>query len=148
MNKQQPNNRAENVVVVSSRPTKAAKITASLAHCKTFLSIQNCGSGVAFLKILSGTAPELVFIVAPLPDRIVSHVIREARQLSPSSRIIIVADWTEFAGFARAQQKGADGFISTRLLSAELPLVLERYPDLAKTWGRQFSPWKAGYGMA
>lgn len=98
--------------------------------------------------MLPGTAPALAFVVAPLPDRIVSHVIQEVRQLSPSSRIIIVADWTELAGFARAQQKGADGFISARLLSAELPLLLARYPEFSRNWGRQFSPWKAGYGMA
>lgn len=144
----QPNDCAEKAVVVSSRPTKAAKITASLTHCKTFLSVQNFGSGMEFLRMLPGTAPTLAFVVAPLPDRIVSHVIQEVRQLSPSTRIIIVADWTELAGFARAQQKGADGFISARLLSAELPLLLARYPEFSRNWGRQFSPWKAGYGMA
>lgn len=147
MNKQ-PNKHAQNVLIVSSRSHKAAKIAANLAQCKLFFSVQICGNGVEFLKTLPGTAPELVFIVAPLPDRIVSHVIREAKQLSPSTRIIIVADWTELAGFARAQQKGADGFISARLLSVELPFVLERYPEFSQNWGKQFSPWKARYGMA
>lgn len=147
MNKQ-PSKRTGNSIVVSSRSTKAAKIAACLTQSHSFKSIEICSSGISFLKLLPERLPEVVFLVAPLPDRVASHVIREAKQISPATRIIIVADWTELAGFARAQQKGADGFISARLLSAELPLVLARYPEFAANWGRQFSPWKAGYGMA
>lgn len=140
--------RSRTALIVSSRPTKAAKIALCVTQSRIFQSVQICDNGVELLRMLPGSMVDLAFVVAPLPDRTVSHVIREARQLSPTTRIIIIADWTEFAGFARAHQKGADGFISVRLLSAELPLVLERYPELAKNWGRQFSPWKAGYGMA
>lgn len=147
MNKSFPN-RGGGALIVSSRPTKAGKIAACLASCRLFQTVAHCESGVAFLKHLVINSPDLVFIVAPLPDRVISHVIREAKQQCPTTRIIIVADWTELAGFARAQHKGADGFISSRLLSAELPLVMDRYPELVKNWGRQFSPWKAGYGMA
>lgn len=135
-------------MIVSSRPHKATKIGTCLTQSHLFQTVDICGGGASFLKLLPERLPELVFLVAPLPDRVASHVIREAKQLNPTSRIIIVADWTELAGFARAQQKGADGFISARLLSAELPLVLARYPEFAANWGRQFSPWKAGYGMA
>lgn len=147
MNKSLPNRRG-GALVVSSRPTKAGKIVASLASSRLFQAVEHCESGVAFLKYLSANSPDLVFIVAPLPDRVISHVIREAKQQCPTTRIIIVAEWTELAGFARAQQQGADGFISTRLLSAELPLVMDQYHELVKNWGRQFSPWKAGYGLA
>jgi DNA-binding NarL/FixJ family response regulator len=136
------------VLIISTSMALAENILECLGQFEAFTVLEICRNGVTGLKAIASQLPELVFIVAPLPDRMLGHVIKEAKKKHPGMRMVLVADWTEFAGFARANQKGADGFISARLLSRELPLVLAQYPQLAATWGKCFSPWKAGYGMA
>jgi len=136
------------VLIISMGMALSENIIECLGQFEAFAVLDICRNGVTGLKAIASQLPELVFVVAPLPDRMLGHVIKEAKRKHPGMRMILVANWTEFAGFARANQKGADGFISARLLSRELPLVLAQYPHLAATWGRRFSPWKAGYGMA
>jgi len=136
------------VLIISAGISIGENISECLRERATFSVLATCRNAVTGLQAIATQLPDLVFIVAPLPDRMVSHVIKEARKKHPRGRVILVADWPEFAGFARARQKCADGFISARLLSRELPLILAQYPQLAADWGTRFSPWKAGYGMA
>lgn len=136
------------VLIIGTGMPLAGAIAACLGPFDEFSVLAICPNGVTGLKAIAAELPDLVFITAPLPDRMLGHVIKEAKKKHPRMRLILVADWAEYAGFARANQKGADGFISARLLGRELPLVLAQYPGLAATWGTRFSPWKAGYGMA
>ena len=109
------------VLIISMGMASAESIRECLGRFEAFAVLDICRNGVTGLKAISSQLPELVFIVAPLPDRMLGHVIKEAKRKHPGMRMIIVAGWTEFAGFARANQKGADGFISARLLSREYP---------------------------
>jgi len=136
------------VLVISMGTAMSRKILDCIARFEAFTPQGSCTNATTGLEMIAAGHPELVFVVAPLPNRALAHLIKTAKQAQPAIRIVIVADWTEFTGFARASQKGADGFISARFLPMELPLFLGQYPQLAATWGQRFSPWKAGYGMA
>ena len=135
-------------LIISAGATVAEDIQACLAEFPAFAAPTVCSSGVSGLQVIAAERPDLVLVVAPPPDRMLSHVIKEARKRHAGVRVVVVANWTEFAGAARASHKRADGFISTRLLHRELPLVLAQFPVLAAHWGDRFSPWKGGYGMA
>jgi len=135
-------------LIVSAEQPMAENIQACFVQFATFSTLDICRNGVAGLQAIASQLPDLMLIVAPLPDRQLSHVIKEAKRKHGKMRMIVIADWAEFAGFSRAKHKGADGFISARLLSKELPSVLAQYPHLLAEWGTRFSPWKTGYGMA
>jgi DNA-binding NarL/FixJ family response regulator len=135
-------------LIISSDTAMRQSIHGCLQTFKDFSLLADCCNGMTGLKAIANLQPDLVFVVAPLPDRVLGHLIKDAKRKHPAIRIVVVANWTEFAGFARANHKGADGFVSERLLSRELPLILAQYPQLAATWGTRFSPWKTGYGMA
>jgi DNA-binding NarL/FixJ family response regulator len=135
-------------VIISSDRAMSENIRGCLQTFENFSLLADCGNGMTGAKAIASLLPDLVFVVAPLPDRVLGHLIKDTKRKYPAIRIVVVANWTEFAGFARANHKGADGFVSTRLLIQELPLILAQYPQLAETWGARFSPWKTGYGMA
>jgi DNA-binding response OmpR family regulator len=92
--------------------------------------------------------PDLVLLHSPLPDKTAQVFIHKAKAICAAVRIIVISDRPEMTGYVMAQRKGADGYISCRLLRTELPLVLGRYHELAPQWGHRFSPWKEHYGMA
>jgi DNA-binding NarL/FixJ family response regulator len=135
-------------LIISAGATVTTDILACLADFPTFAGPTVSSNAVTGLQAIAAERPDLVLVVAPLPDRMLRHVLAEARKRHAGIRIVVVANWTEFAGHARASQKRADGFISTRLLHRELPLVLAQFPLLAEHWGARFSPWKVSHGLA
>jgi len=72
--------------------------------------------------------PNALFLVSPLPGRVLRHIIGEAKKSHPAVRAILVA--------------------GHRRPSRELPLVLDSDPGFAKNRGKRFSPWGDVDGMA
>lgn len=136
------------VLLVSNDPEVNGIVHDVIRRDRHFNLVAECHQGLEGTRLLSLRHPELVLLNSPLPDKSAETFIKKARTLLPSARIILVSGRSEMHGFAMAHRKGADGYISSRLLGRELPLVLARYHELLPEWGRRFSPWKEQYGMA
>lgn len=93
----------------------AENILECLGKFEALTVLDICCNGVTGLKAIATQLPELEFNVAPLADRIQWYVIKETKSQPHGTRMIPVADWTEFT----APPKGPDGFISARPLTRE-----------------------------
>lgn len=136
------------ILLVSDAPALNAivrEVVDRVLHCEL---VAECHLGQEGTRLLTQHRPNLILLHAPLPDKPAQVFIHKTKAICADARIILITDRPEMSGFVMAQRKGADGYISCRLLHLELPLVLGRYHELAPQWGHRFSPWKEHYGMA
>ncbi|MBK7416734.1 MAG: hypothetical protein IPJ38_18145 [Dechloromonas sp.] len=68
------------VVIISSGLSISADIVGCLSKQEAFSVLDICRNAVTGLKTITSRRPDLVFIVAPLPDRMVTYVIKEAKK--------------------------------------------------------------------
>lgn len=136
------------VLLVSDTPEVNHIVRETLGRYRQFDLVAECHQGQDGTRLIPVHHPDLVLLHSPLPDKTPQVFIHKAKALSATLRIILISGRSEMNGYVLAQRKGADGYISRRLLQSELPLVLGRYHELAPQWGQRFSPWKEHYGMA
>ena len=97
-------------------------------------TVADTGSGQQALKLVQQTRPRLVLIGMALPDANAIVLTSRITALAPSTRVIIISDYTGDAYVEGAHAAGALAFVAREKIVTDLP------PLIAGVFGEAWPP--------
>ena len=100
------------ILIVDDHPLVREGLQSILRHATEYEVIGQAGKAREALHLVKSLQPDLVLLDLSLPDKSGLEICREIRNISPSTRILIVSMHSKVDYIVKAFQAGATGYMT------------------------------------
>jgi len=117
------------ILIVDDHPLVREGLKSILKHATEYEVVGQAGRARDALHLVKSLKPDLVLLDLSLPDKSGLEICREIRNISPSTRIMIVSMHSKVDYIVKAFQAGATGYMTKESATERLLGGIERVLD-------------------